>query len=205
MRINQHIALLLLTLLFLTTPGCAGGSMSLTPWPSQVSSGDSVVVQFMHLEFRLPRSMVGRIIVHDVSWLNLTIVREPDNPNDILLFGVKQDFWNIYEVLKKKGFFEGLDIHDAEGFFDSLAASPSKPELENLKFMREAFSVEGTEYTKSVKGEFTVYRAASHKHPVASTIYILIDGDKTVYQLSGDISDADYAALLSGLARASVR
>jgi hypothetical protein len=149
--------------------------------------------------------MVGRIIVHDVSWLNLTILREPDNPHDILLFGAKEDFWDIYAALNEKGYFEGLNIHDAESFFDSLAVSPGVPVSEPLKVLRDAFSVEGTEYSKSAKGEFTVYRASSQEYPAASTIYILIDGDKTIYQISGVISDTDYAALLSGLARASVR
>jgi hypothetical protein len=187
--------------IFVAVPGFASESMTLKSWPSQDPVSKSIAVQFIDLEFKLPHAMVERVLVFGFNLPNLTIMLDTEH---VINIGRKDDFWGVYEALKKKGFFKGLDIHDAESFFDSLAVSPGEPVQEPLKIMRDAFSVEGTEYSKSAKGEFTVYRAIPHKNPAVSTIYILIDGNKTIYQVTGDISDADYAALLSGLARASV-
>ncbi len=197
---------ILWALLTVSASGCATGPMTTVPWPnSPTGGGDQILVHFLHLEFSLPRSMIGRVLVLDLGLQNLSIQRNPDKPKeDIVSFGRMNNFWEIYEGLKKKGYFEGLDIHDAESFFDSLAVVPGEPVSEPVRFMREAYSVNDAEYTKSAKGPFTVYRAAAYKYPVASKLYILIEGDKDIYQVSGHISDSEYEALLSGLTRASV-
>jgi hypothetical protein len=189
---------LLLSAWFFTASGCAGGTIVMDPWPAQIPEDEPVVVQFIDLAFRLPRSMVGRVVVLGVNSPNLTILRNPDNSNDLINIGKKEDFWEVYETLKKEGFFDGLDIHDAESFFDSLAVSPGTSASEPLNIMRDAFQVKGAEYTKSVKEKFVVYRIVSRR-PGANKLYILIDGNETVYELTGDISDHDYKALLSGM------
>lgn len=53
--------------------------------------------------------------------------------------------------LSKDGYFDGLDIHDAERFNDSLAVSPGTSASEPLKIMREAFQVKGAERQGKVR------------------------------------------------------
>ena len=199
MQMRRYATLiLLLTAWFVASAGFAGGPMAMVPWPAQVPEDEPVVVQFIDLVFRLPRSMVGRVVVLGVDSPNLTILRNPDNSEDLINIGRMEDFWAVYETLKKEGYFNGLDIHDAESFFDSLAVSPGTSVSEPLKIMRDAFQVKDAKYTKSVKGEFAVYRIVSRR-PGADMLYILIDGNETVYELTGNISDDDYKALLSGM------
>jgi hypothetical protein len=146
--------------------------------------------------------MVGRVIVHGIGSASLSILRNPDNAKDSIVLEKVDDFWEIHGLFEKKVFL-GRDIRDAESFFGSLFVAPGAPLSEPLRIMRDVSSIDDVAYTKSAKGVFTVYRIAS-RYPAANRLYILIDGEKSIYELMGHISDADYEALLSGMALSCV-
>ena len=96
-----------------------------------------------------------------------------------------------------------MGIHDVESFLDALATESNKPVSDALRTMRYVMQVEDSNYTKTSKGAFTVYRISTAE-PADQIIYVLINGREAIYEIAGHITDGDFNALLSGLALSSV-
>jgi hypothetical protein len=203
MQINKIMTWVVLMLCLTARPGVAQERFSVTEWPTSSAGAESEVIQYIDLEFKLPRSMIGRVVVLGTDWPNLAILRNIKNNKYVINFGKMDKFKDTYELFLKKGYFEELGIHDAESFFDALATSPDVLQSEPLKVMRSVMQINNANCTKTSNEIFTVYRVKSNQE-AGQMLYVLIDGQDTVYQISGDILDADYIALLSGMALSTV-
>jgi len=203
MRLKRLGLLFFLLVYVALSPVFALNKVATTEWPSTIYAGELETIQFIDLELKLPRSMVGRVVVSNLDWPNLAISRNEESAERVIVFRMMHEFNETYELFRKKGFFEGLDIHDAESFFDNLARDSDKPASVALKAMRHVMQIDDSVYTKTTKGVFTAYRLNS-RDPAGQVIYVLIDGREAIYEIAGSISDADFTALLSGMTISSV-
>ncbi len=161
-----------------------------------------LTLQFIDLEFKLPYEMVGRVIVMGGD-SNLALSRSAEGGDRIIVFRTVNEFNETYKFFREKDYFEGMDIHDAESFFDALARIPDEADSEALKTMRQTMQIDDSVYSKTSNGRFVVYRLTA-KQPAGQVVYILVDGQEMIYEMAGHISDSDFNALLSGMALSSV-
>jgi hypothetical protein len=166
------------------------------PWPAAKNCETCVPVQFGKLEMRLPIAEIGKILVHGSDASALHILPKTNNPREGVVFlTVKPE--NLLGKYQKLGFLQGRNITTNEQLFDALG----KPPVGKTPFiqMRRIEHIDTAQrYLKTSKDALHVYWIQASP-PDSQYVYFVIDGQETVYFLTGNVTQEFYEAVLSNL------
>lgn len=171
--------------------------MEVVSWPTVASCNECVPIQFGLLSMRVPLARLGRIFVQEGELSGAVHFFGPDNEakNSVMLGAVPRvRLLGSYETagLVRKGEFAGPEV-----FFDQLGTQSAAPgafaALRRIEKLDRA-----KRYTKATRGPLHAY-AMQAEPPNAEQVYIVIDGEQTVYRMIGRITPEFYEAILSNM------
>ena len=193
---------LIAVLLFLITTIFANADtvvrLEQIPWPELKTCNECVDFQFVTLKMRLPIKDIGELVVVNLPYSNLTITLQNDakSKEERSISFLVQEPDKLTTTFKKIGYFDEHGIKNNENFFDVIGSY--RPN-ESLLIMRKVMGLDkAVGYFKASKGPIHAYRIHG-KHPKEQYIYIVVEGDKDVYLIAGDIDDTLYEKILSNL------
>ncbi len=171
------------------------------PWPQKSECAVCVPIQFGKLEMCLPLSEISKIFMHERGF-NMVHILLPSvkQKKSIDILAKKPE--QLIDRYKKAGLLDEYDVKTNEQFFDLLGRRQS-----NGKSLLKMRHIEGlnsaTRYTKMTKDLLHVYWIESQP-PNSQYVYVVIDGEETVYLFAGDITEKFYNSLLSNMRITSV-
>jgi hypothetical protein len=186
------------------TPFCvAEVVLEQAPWPAAQTCDTCVAVQYGKLEMRLPLADIGKILVFGNGLSDLTIIL-PDKsapPKSVLLLTLSPQ--KLITRYRKLGFLHAKRIITNEQFFDYLGTRPKATKADrrkrDLRTLRSLWQLQVADrYSKASMESLHAYWIHSSRSNM-QYVYFVIDGEKTVYELSGEVSQRLYEAILSNL------
>lgn len=181
----------------------AGGSLAAEvvletrPWPEPSACVGCIPIQFGQLEMQLPLSQVGKVLVFDRGNPVVTFAPASGNVLDgVSLIAIPQE--RLFARYRKLGFFKQHGIKTARQFYDTVG-SPAADDKTLALVRKVELSDNVSSYTKSTKGNVSVYRIDIGTDESDVRVYFLVDDDSSIYTLAGPVSQALYAAILSNL------
>jgi hypothetical protein len=172
------------------------------PWPPAKVCDACVAVQYGKLDMRLPLADIGKILVFGNGLSDLTIIL-PDQavpPKSVLFLALGPE--KLLEKYRKLGFLRGKRITTNEQFFEYLGSRPearANPKKRDLRTLRSLWQLHVADrYTKASKESLHVYWIHSSRFNM-QYLYFVTEGEKTVYEVSGEVSQQLYEIILSNL------
>ena len=173
-----------------------GVELEKQPWPEAKNCETCVPIQFGKLAMRLPTAEIGKILLHGSDDSALHIFLKSNNPREGVVFiTVKPE--SLLGKYQQAGLLKGLDIKTNEQLFDALG----KPQvgITALSKMRRIEHIDNARrYLKATKDALRVYWIQATA-PDSQYVYFVIDGEETVYSLSGNVTQELYEAVLANL------
>jgi len=163
------------------------------PWPPKAPCAGCVLIQFDHIELRIPATLAGRILIPDIGTPALTLLPSPDSA-DNGIYLLHEDSASVMAVLKREGLDHRYGVHNLPELLRLLASPPPDKRLDQV-FTVLGFDDSAT-ITVARRGKLTVWRIV-HPDPVLNVLYIAANDHTKLYKIAGHITDATWQDLLA--------
>ncbi|HHH47394.1 MAG TPA: hypothetical protein ENK51_00680 [Gammaproteobacteria bacterium] len=185
----------LIGLVFLLAAGCATATPEPKPipWPVESPCARCVLVQYDHIEMRIPVALAGRILIPDIGAPALILLPNPDSADNGIYF-LQEDPAPVLAVLKRESLDRRYAIHDLPSLLRLLASPPSDKRLARV-FAMLGFD-DAAIVTVARHGKLTAWRIV-HSDPLMNVLYIAADDHSKLYKIAGNLSDATWHSLLA--------
>jgi len=172
-------------------------TLEMRPWPAPRNCDACIPIQFGKLEMRLPISEIGKILVAGSGDSILHILPNAENAREGLLFmTVTPD--RLMNVYRSSGLLKNTGISTNEQLFDAMGKPPGTNK--SLAAMRRIEHLDtAQEYLKASKEGVHVYWIKSSIPGGSQRVYFVLEGERQVYMLAGNITSVFYEATLSNL------
>ncbi len=159
-------------------------------WPTKTCNDQLINIKFSFLNFKLPQELIKEIEIFNFSSASVAITLNDEQSHNIFLIAQTEE--SVIGPL-----YEKLSVRTKKDFFNKIGEkSKDNP---NLKKAKKVFGINDAEgYIKSKKGKITSYFIKS-TNINERYIYIIVEGDKNIYQINGFINNEIYKTLLSNL------
>lgn len=169
--------------------------LELVSWPLQRTFGPMMPLQFGVLRFDLPIAQVRNVLVLNSEMGGMHIFSAGEEANSSVLLG-SRSYERFMGRFAERGFLK--DPHaSGQKFFDSLASAEDTDP--GTKYLRQILHIgAATRLLKATRGELHAY-AVQSTAPNFDTIYLVVDGDETIYEVMGPVSPHMFDLLLSNM------
>lgn len=167
------------------------------PWPAEHKCETCVAVQFAKLEMHLPLSKIGKLLIVGAGDSILHILPVSGTPRESVLFlTVRPD--NLLKHYEDLGLLRGLHVTANQEPFDAIGRLP-----ENTKLLAKLRYIRGLDtaarYIKMSRGPIHVHWVQSPLPGNSQSVYFVIDGEQSVYELGGNVTRGFLDAVLAYL------
>lgn len=185
----------LLVLAFTSVSLVQGADLEKRQWPKQTQCKTCVPLQFGRLSMRLPLDRLHKILVinSEDSALHILLAASPAKKSVVFLAS-SFDSWLSREPADATSAPERLSM---EQLFDAIGSGSARGRIAAIR--RNAGIESASRYIKRSKGGIHAYWVQSALPLGSQTVYLVIDGDATLYSLNGDITQRFLDTVLANL------
>lgn len=165
-------------------------------WPQATQCITCLRLQFGVLEMQLPLSSIGKILVvgSDFSGINL-FPTDGAASKSVLFHSIPHE--RLVGLFEDSALLKRESRVSNEAFFDRLGQqAPLSDPFSKIRKI-EKLDV-AKRYLKASRGGIHAY-AIQFDPPVSDTVYFVVDGDMTVYALSGSVTPEMYENILANM------
>lgn len=165
-------------------------------WPTAKACESCIPLQFGLLTMRVPLAKIGRLLIFgsDLSGVNLF---PPDNDplKSVLLDSIPRErLVGLYENSRLLQAESGMNN---EAFFDRLGKPSSS--TDPFSTIRKIQGIDrARRYLKASRGGIHAY-AVQSAPPISDTVYLVVNGEDTVYALHGRVTPEILEYMLSNM------
>lgn len=198
-KIKIIFVCMVLNVIFIQPIAAKDITLEVVDWPTtEVGCQNCVNIRFLALNMQIPLDLIDGLEIINAD-ANLVIKPSYASKGSILFLSIPEEN-QLINLIRGSSLFDDIDINNHEELFDLIGYLPT--EGESVQILRRMKNIDiAKRYTKTSKDSVHAYWIQT-KNPENnqsySELYIVID-DKTVYDISGEISQELYNAILSNL------
>lgn len=168
-------------------------------WPTQYECDQCLSLRYLSLRMQIPLDLIGEVeVMYSKAFL---AILSPHPSNDSVVFVAIPPNKQLLTLMERSPLFDDINVENNEELFDLIGQLPD--ERESLRKLRQMKNLDTAyRYTKASKGNIHAYLIQNinpYTNQPHSELNIIIDEEKILYSIVGELSEDLYTAILSNL------
>lgn len=184
----KHLISIIFLLIYVSTSNASEATSLINKsWPQRATCNNCLPIKFGSINLEYPVSKIKNLEImnFDTASLGIELVSETSTFRGIVF--LVQPLERILEPFKINGLLNGYQIKSASDFFELIGSINNNDK--NLETIKKIMGVsDATSYTRHSSGEMIAYFIKTNDLS-KQAIYLTINNDENVYQISGDIEE----------------